>query len=141
MAHYSFTNLRVFIRETDHAIYTDLTGRAANGVEDIPFLKMPDLFVAAACLGAKHNQFRELEGKKRDIFVADALDAKAQIPVLMALAYEKTKDFEILSEPKLVLEICQGWANGGIQALNTELKSGKGLRPLYRLINLLRESI
>lgn len=141
MAHHNFTNLRVFIREADHAIYNDLTGRAANEVEDTPFLKMPDLFVAAACLGAKYNQFREFDGKKRDIFVADALDAKTQIPVLIALAYEKAKDFEVLSNSKLVLEICQGWANGGIQALNTELKSGKGLRPLYRLINLLQETV
>jgi hypothetical protein len=132
----SFTNLRVFIEETVHPIYSELTTRAFDKAEDIPFIKMPDLFVAAACIGAKENIYKELNSK-RDIFVADAFDSRIQIPILFVLAHKKQSNIDELSDAKRILEICQCWANGGIDLIQERLINGKGLRPLYRLIDLI----
>ena len=130
-----FTNLRVFIDENVHQIYTDLTSGAADRAEDAPFAKMPDLFVAAACYGANAGVFKPIEGKKRDIFVADALNQTTQIPSLIALAYRRVGNLEELVNAKTILTVCEGWANGGIHLLRDQLYSGNGLRPLYRLVD------
>lgn len=131
----NFTNLRVFISEKDHSIYDELTNRAMDKAEDIPFTKMPDLFVIAACIGVKNNKYKELDKKKRDIFVADAFNQAVHIPILAALAFYFSNDIEILSDPKEVLNICECYANGGIKILYEQLLIGSGLRPLYRLID------
>jgi hypothetical protein len=133
----SFTNLRVFIDESIHPVFTDLTNRAANKAEDIPFMKMPDLFMAAACVGAKNNKFKELSSKKKDIFFADAFDTKTHIPILIALAHKKLQNIDQLADAKLILDTCQGWANGGIYILQEQIMSGQGLRPLYRLVDFI----
>ena len=119
-------------------MYTRLTGRAVKSAEDLPFIKMPDLFVAAAALGVRESLYKEISKKKKDIFVADAFDAKTQIPVLAALAYAKTGELETLEDSKLVLEICQNWASGGISPLHDQMLTGEGLRPLYRLVDFIQ---
>jgi hypothetical protein len=139
MSQLNFTNLRVFIDEDQHNIYSTLTGRAAKDAEDVPFNKMPDLFIAAACVGAKEGLFSPLKSKKKDIFVADAFDQTTQIPVMAALAFEKTSSIETLTNPKEILEICQAWASGGINIVQDQVLSGKGLRPLYRLVDFVQE--
>ena len=140
MASLSFTNLRVFINEAVHPIYTELTNRAVDKAEDIPFIKMPDLFLAAACVGAKENKYKELSSKKRDIFVADAFDTKVQIPILIALAHRKVLNLDDLSDPRKILNICECWANGGIQIVHEQVLSGQGLRPLYRLVDFILQN-
>ncbi len=135
MSRVLFTNLRVFIDDSTHPIYTKLTSGSIEKAEDAPFSKMPDLFLAAASLGYKGNVYIPITGKRRDIFVADAFNAQTQIPVLMALAYQKVENVKDLLNGRQVLNICEGWANGGIYLLNDQLMSGQGLRPLYRLID------
>lgn len=139
MATILFTNLRVYVEESVHPIYGELTNRAIDSAEDVPFVKMPDLFIAAACVGAKENQYRELIGKKKDIFLADAFDTALHIPLLLALAYKKLQNVDALSDPKIMLNICQGWANGGIRILRDQVNTGKGLRPLYNLIDFVSQ--
>jgi len=63
MANLVLTNLRVNIEDSTHHIYRDLTEKAIDKAEDVPFMKMPDLFVAAACLGAKEASYKELKRK------------------------------------------------------------------------------
>ncbi len=137
MAEISFTNLRVFIDEKYHSIYKELTDKGLDKVEDVPFTKMPDLFVAAVCAGAKNNLFKE-PNSRRDIFVADALDKKVQIPVLISLAVKKC-GIEVINDPKKILTTCECWANGGIQLIYDALMVGQGLRPLYRLVDFVKE--
>jgi len=134
MTSLSFTNLRVYVDEKSHHMYSELTKGPADSAEDIPFIKMPDLFVAATCIGANQNKYKELT-KKKDIFYADAFDSKVHLPVLIALAHKHLDDFEKLSDPRAILNSCEGWANGGIQILYEQLKTGHGLRPLYRLVD------
>jgi hypothetical protein len=134
----SFTNLRVLIDENVHHIYTELTERSIEKAEDAPFIKMPDLFVTAACIGAKENKYVEL-GKKRDIFYADAFDKKTQIPILITLAFKHIQNLDSIPDGKIILDICQAWANGGINIIYEEVLSRKGLRPLYRFTDFILE--
>lgn len=134
----SFTNLRVYVDEKAHPIFSELTKGAADNIEGVPFVKMPDLFVAAACLGAKENRFKELT-KKKDVFYADALDAKVQIPILISLAYKHTSDLEKLTDAKYILTVAEGWANGGIYLLHEKIVTGKGLKQLYRFVDFVLE--
>jgi len=138
MAKLVLTNLRVNIEESTHQIYKDLADKGIDKAEDVPFSKMPDLFLAAACLGVKEGLYKELK-IKRDIFVADAFDHKVQLPILIALAAKKD-DFESIDDPRRILSICECWANGGIQILYDELMIGQGLRPLYRLVDLINKN-
>jgi len=139
MRNLSFTNLRVFIDKSAHPIYTELTSRAVDKAEEVPFIKMPDLFMVAACAGAKYERYKKLEQNKRDIFVADAFDSKIQLPLLVALAHKKNKDLEILSDAKEILSVCENWANGGIYIIHEQMLGGKGLRPLYKLVDFILE--
>ena len=141
MAKLDFSNLRVYIDESNHHKYIELTKPQENQTvdlrfqaEDVPFIKMPDLFVAAACIGAKYDNYKE-PTKKKDVFLAAAFDQKTQVPVLISLAYKRLGTTENLLEPRLILNICEGWANGGISNLYDILIEGKGLRPLYRLVD------
>ncbi len=136
MSTLSFTNLRVSIDASVHDIYKELT---TGSSEDAPFIKMPDLFVTAACIGAKENKYIELGKQKRDIFVADAFDTKTQIPILITLAFKHTKNLDDLADAKKILNICQAWANGGINIVYEQVMAGKGLRPLYRFTDFVLE--
>jgi hypothetical protein len=133
-----FTNQRIFIDENTHSIYNELTNRAVDKAEDIPFIKMPDLFLLAACVGVKENKYKELGSKKRDIFVADAFDSY-QLPILMALAYKQTQNLEDLTDPKLIVNICEGWANGGIKIVHEQIMTRKGTRPLYKFVDFIMD--
>lgn len=134
MAKTNLSNLRVFIEDAIkiHEYYRKLT--KAGNIEDSPFQDMPDVFVAATCIGAKNNSYKELK-KKKDVFLAAALDQEFQIPVLTSLAYKKQGNLETFLELDRVLSICEGWANGGILLLYDILMEGKGLQPLYRLVD------
>ena len=52
------------------------------------------------------------------------------------MAFQKTKDLEIVSEGRKVLDIAQGWANGGIHYLDDQLLNRPG-RPLFSLVDYL----
>ncbi len=139
MTSLAFTNLRVFIDESVHHIYTGLTEKSLEKAEEAPFIKMPDLFITAACIGAKENRYVELK-KKRDIFVADAFDSKTQLPILITLAYKWSQDLDTLTDSKRILNICEAWANGGITIIYDQvMSSGKGLRPLYKFTDFIVE--
>lgn len=139
MSTLSFTNLRVFIDSGVHDIYKELTERSVEKAEDAPFIKMPDLFITAACIGAKENKYKELGKQKKDIFVADAFDTKTQIPILITLAFKYTQNLDDLADTKKILNICEAWANGGINLVYEQVMAGKGLRPLYRFTDFVLE--
>jgi len=138
MSSLSFTNLRVYVDEKAHSMFSELTKGSVEMAEDFPFVKMPDLFVAAACVGAKENRYKALS-KKKDVFYADALDTKTQIPILMALAYKHTDDLEKITDARYILSVAEGWANGGIHILHDKIVTAKGLKHLYRFVDYILE--
>ena len=88
----------------------------------------------AACAGAQHDRFAKL-GSTKDIFAAEMFNEKTEVPVLAALAFQRTNDIEVLSDPKQVIEIAQAWANGGIHIVRDALLEQPG-RPLFNLVDM-----
>ena len=101
------TGISIYVDKEVHPTYEELVSRAAKKAEDYPFRTMKDLFMMAACVGAKQGRFVEL-GSSRDIFTGELFDAKTEVPILAALAFHWEKDLAVLSQPKKVIEIAQG---------------------------------
>jgi len=131
--------ISVYVERKVHPIYEELTSRSSKKAEDHPFATMKDLFMMSACIGAQQDKFVEL-GPSRDIFSGETFNSKTEVPVLAALAYHQTKDIEVLSDPKKVIEIAQGWANGGIHIVREALLERPG-RPLYNLVEMLLSEV
>ena len=131
--------ISVYVEKKVHPIYEELVLRSSKKAEDHPFATMRDLFMMAACVGAQQGKFVEL-GPRIDIFSGELFNSKTEVPVLAALAYHRTKDVEVLSDPKRVIEIAQGWANGGIHIVQAELLEQPG-RPLYNLVEMLLSEV
>lgn len=131
--------ISVYVDRRVHPIYEELVSRSGKKAEDYPFSTMKDLFLMAACVGAQQGKFVEL-GSSRDIFSGELFNGKTEVPVLAALAYLRTKDIEVLSDPKKVIEIAQGWANGGIHVVREELLERPG-RPLLNLVEVLLSEV
>jgi dnd system-associated protein 4 len=131
--------ISVYVDREAHTIYEELVSRSSKKAEDHPFATMKDLFIMAACVGAQRGRFEELSSR-RDIFSGELFDSKTEVPVLAALAYHRTKDIEVLSDAKKVVQIAQGWANGGIHIVREELLERPG-RPLYNLVEMLLSEV
>ena len=129
-----FITLPIYIdKEANDKIYDELVKRGADRIEDYPFETKKDLFVLAACVGAKLNRFKELHSERHNAFNGETFNSKIDVPILHALAYRKEKDVEVLLEPKRVLEIAQGWANGGISEVSNSILMQPG-RPLFNFV-------
>lgn len=130
-----FTPYTVYIdKDANDKIYDELVKRGSDRIEDYPFETKKDLFVLAACLGAKLDRYKELSSEKHNAFNGETFNTRIDVPVLQALAYRKEKDVEVLLEPKRVLEIAQGWANGGIDELYNAILNQPG-RPLFNYVD------
>ena len=64
MSTLDFSNLRIYVDESTHKLYEELTSRAQSDAEDKPFSKMPDLFIFSSCVGLKNNMFKKLDKRK-----------------------------------------------------------------------------
>ena len=140
MTYIDFSYLRVYIEEKVHDIYANFCGGKNRVAEDKPFIKMPDLFVIAASVGLENKAFKELEGRKKDIFLADAFNKDVHISVLATIAFSHSNDLSVLLEPREVLNIAECYANGGISYVHEIIISGKGLHPLYKFIDFIQRS-
>lgn len=90
--------------------------------------KLTDIFIYAMCLGKYHNESLPYEiddvTKKIERRATIDLEYFANQPeyvwMMVAVALEETKDskgnptMDIFKEPKKIIEICEGYANGGI---------------------------
>ncbi len=128
--------ISVYIDQSTHSFYEQLVSRASKKAQDHPFATMKDLFMFAACLGASRGLFEEIK-RSKDIFSGETFNKNLDVPILAALAYTKENDLEILLEPKKVIEIAQGWANGGIRIVYNELLQKPALNPLDNLVELI----
>lgn len=129
---------RVYIDAKADPIYDELVSAAGRSAEDYPFATLKDLFMLAACMGAYYERFEEVGTRSKEIRGEIFKSSKTDVPILAALAFRRTKDVEILTDPRTVMEIAQGWANGGIYVVRDELLGQPG-RPLYNLIELIRK--
>jgi hypothetical protein len=135
----SLSRLPVYVDQDVHPIYEKLTSRSNKKAEDFPFETMKDLFIAAACVGAKYGRYVDIK-KTKEIFDGTLFNQKTEVPVLISLAYQKSNDMEILYDGRQVLDIAQGWANGGIQVIEDQLLNKPG-RPLINLVSFLWDEL
>jgi len=137
----TYSGIPVNIDPACHKTYEKLVSRAASKAEEFPFFRMPDLFMISACIGASRNEYNPLESKGREIFSGEAFDPDLEIPILSALAFHKEGDLNVLLNPRKVIEIAQGWANGGIKIVEDELIGKPALNPLDNLVDLVSDEI
>lgn len=128
-------NLRIYIDKEKHETYEKLVKRGSDNPDHYPFQTMKDLFMLSACLGYKHSAYEDI-GSSKDIFSADVFDEKADIPMLIALAYAKEKKLMNLLNGRKVLDIAQGYANGGIGYVVEEIINNPG-KPLNNLVEMI----
>lgn len=128
-------NLRVYIDKDKHEIYEKLVKRGSENPDHYPFQTMKDLFMTAACLGVKHNAYEPINSA-RDIFNSDVFDERTDVPVMSAFAFEREQTLSVLLDERKVLDITQGYANGGISYVVEEIINNPG-KPLNNLIALL----
>ena len=128
-------NLKIYIDQDQHEFYDRLTQRSGENPDDHPFQTMKDLFMVAACLGAKHNRFQEIK-KPRDIFSSSVFDQKVDIPVLVSIAYGHEQKFEILMDENVMVWIVQGYACGGFDIIKEKLLQSPG-RLLDNMITMI----
>jgi dnd system-associated protein 4 len=128
-------NLRVYIDKDKHELYEKLVKRGNEDPENYPFQTMKDVFILAACIGAKNDEFISLQSSK-DIFSSDVFDIKIDLPVMSSLAFKRTQDLDTLLDEKKILEITQEYANGGIHLVIDQIINNPG-KPLNNLISLI----
>lgn len=130
-------NLRIYIDQDKHEHYEKLVRKGGDNVDYYPFQTFKDVFMLAACLGAKHGASESIAAS-RDIFNSDVFDEKVDVPIMMALAYQKENSLAALSNERRVLDIVQEYANGGIAYLVEEIVSKSG-KPLNNLVELIQD--
>ncbi|MGN7787821.1 hypothetical protein ACTJIJ_25020 [Niabella sp. 22666] len=128
---------RIYIEEGKHFVYQQLVKRGHEKPDDFPFATMKDVFMLAVSLGRQHNSCPSIQTPK-EIFSGDVLDARMDVAILVAIAFEKNQQFDTLLDPKQVLETAQQYANGGICFIEEQLLNQPG-RPLNNLIDLIIE--
>lgn len=134
----SVGSVGVYVERNEvNPLYDELVNRAAQSAEEYPFATKKDLFMLAACVGAENNRFEEVPTDKRiQIFDADTFKDDIDVPVLAALAYQYTKDLDVLFEPSKIIRIAEGYAQGGIHIVYQRITTGSATRPLYNLVDM-----
>lgn len=136
-----FVPFAVYIeKEANEKIYEELCKRGTDKIEDFPFETKKDLFVLAACVGAKIGSYNESFHERHNAFNGETFNAKIDVPILLTLAYKKDKNVDVLLEPKRALEIAQGWANGGINEVYNAILNNPG-RPLFNYVDWVLDQI
>lgn len=133
-----FAGMKVYIEKDLHDKFKSLVERKSGNINSYPFTTMKDLFIVAACAGAKVNKYKKLKSQK-DIFYGETFDKDIDVPLLFVLAYKNSGDLDTLLDPKNVLELAQGWVSGGIEIIEQNILDVPGL-PLNNFVNWLLES-
>ena len=137
----SVGSVSVFVERNEvNPLYDELVSRAAQNAEDFPFGTKKDLFMLAACVGAQHDRFEELptdKNKRIQIFDGETFRDDTDVPILAAIAYQRTQDLDVLFEPSKIIRIAEGYAHAGIHVIYQQVTMGAASRPLYNLVDML----
>ncbi|WP_069803594.1 hypothetical protein [Thermogemmatispora onikobensis] len=119
----------IYIEVGVHPSYKRLT--ESKEPAESPFSTMKDLFMWAACLGARRGCRKPLVSRET-IFRWDQLNSR-DIVLLEAIALVVTGDPQVILHRNTVLEIAEECANAGIAELLDEIESRHG-KPLWNLL-------
>lgn len=107
---------------------------------ECPFADFREIYILSACIGASKGAFKEIDSKKIKIFDSNVFNEHFDLPILYTIAYCKEMDPELLSDETYVLNIVEGFANGGFPHLMDELKNRQSSN-LLNLANYIHELI
>ena len=126
---------RIYINESHHEIYKDLTAEKEDSPQ--PFKTMKDLFLCATLVGYQRGERMPLE-KGIGIFAWAQFSAQEDVPVLRALAIAETGDVNVLANQDELLTIAEEYANGGIVEIQEQVAEMPGSR-IANLVGLLQK--
>ena len=120
------------------AFYSKASGQTQERTSFFKGKKLTSIFIYAMCLGKLQGESRRFEidtvtkktDERRNIDLKHFADQPEYVWMMVAVALEETKDsdgnptMEIFKEPKKILGICEGYANGGIGDLIKLAESG-----------------
>lgn len=126
---------RISIDASLHDLYKELS--EGNDSEVAPFRTMKDVFMTAACFGYRRGLSQPISGAKRQIFHWAQFSEQIDIPILKAIAISTSGNVQILADQEQIVQIAEGYANAGIQDLQSHLASRVD-QPLWALVSLIR---
>ena len=126
---------RIYINESHHGIYKDLTTEKEDSPQ--PFKTMKDLFLLAALIGYRQEKRLTLE-HGIGIFSWAQFSAQEDVPVLRSLAIAETGDVNVLANQDELLTIAEEYANGGIVEIQEQVAEMLGNR-IEHLVGLLQK--
>lgn len=127
-----FANLALHVPKAYHEdlrLYSTTFGSDAGtskSVEDAPFKRYVDFWLLAAAVGASEKQFLAVDATDRQDFVTGVVFQRdlATIEFLFLLAIAHTSDPFVVSSPRRVLDIVEGYAAGGIPLVKEMMDTG-----------------
>ncbi|KJF16151.1 hypothetical protein [Acidithrix ferrooxidans] len=99
-------------------------GEGSQGI--LPFRRYVDLWTLAIAIGAAENNFMTLSSSDQHRFIQGSVlqGDVSRIEFLQLIAIAHAEDPYVISDPRRVIEIADGYAAGGIQILLDWLISG-----------------
>lgn len=103
---------RFYVAKEKHPVFQALSG------DEGPFEHLKDAFVFAAAMGFRFEQRIPLEGEQRQhVGFWHYLSESRDQPLLSAIAIATTGGLDVLADRGSVIEIAEGYANGGVALL------------------------
>lgn len=95
-----------------------------------------EVFVVAASIGFYRKEQKKLASKKSDLFVTMTLskDNADKLWIMKAIAISHECSLEVIDDMRKVAEICEEYANAGIDILYEQYKNGHGIDDLSELM-------
>jgi hypothetical protein len=124
--------LKISIDKKYHQNYLSLKYFSDKNIIDCPFEDLRQIFLLSASIGVLRNKYIPLKTGKESIFDSYVFNEHFDLPIIYSIAYSKDKKSEILSDAHYVLEILEGYANGGFPILWNEICNS----PSNNLLNL-----
>ncbi|WP_027416641.1 hypothetical protein [Aneurinibacillus terranovensis] len=112
----SISNIRVKVNKKYQGIYKELTSETS--VHHKIFEQHGDLFTLCVCIGYKNNKSNEFKGM--DLFWSHSLN-KYQETVIKTIALKSSDNYEIIHDNDAIIDIVEGYADGGMEILLEEV--------------------
>ena len=123
--------------------YCQAAEGSRRGIDSSPFPRMVDMWFLAVCIAVR-DELKPLEkGRKgKDVTEINRGEVFANEPdrvrTLMLIAIKVSKEIEIVTEPRRMIEIANGLAAAGLPKLIEMLKEGGG-EPIWNLSEAIRK--
>lgn len=95
-------------------------------LEDVPFDRYIDVWLAAMALGVAHQAFTPVSSLDRHRFIMGSVFQRdlESIELLLLVAIAETKDPSVVDDARRVLDIAEGYATGGLPFLVEMVNQG-----------------